>query len=176
MTARTSRGYLHDQGEVLVVAARPADVLAERGQFLGPGKIDREQPVPSDRSSDGTATGPFRGDPDRDARALDRQRGELSAPQRVQPVEALVQDARPLARIDDLIKGGVTIGPSRMVSVTEAMALSATQGSATARPAGGQAMRSHRNRPSQPRATRPGRRGINHGCLRSPNGPNGSRS
>ncbi len=50
-----------------------------------------------------------------------------------------------------LRESGVIIGPIRRLSVAEAMALSATHGSATARSAGGYAIRSHRNRPSQPR-------------------------
>jgi len=58
--------------------------------------------------------------------------------QRETPVAQVVQRDRPpcdfCTRLRDT---GVIIGPSRRVSVTEAMAPSATHGSATARPRGG---------------------------------------
>jgi hypothetical protein len=76
--------------------------FGEFGELLGPGQIDREQPVPSSRASDRAPIGPVRRDPDGNPRALYREGAERAVPESAEPLQALIQQARALAWIDRL--------------------------------------------------------------------------
>ena len=69
------------------------------GERLGALQVDREDPVPARGAAHRPAVGPARRDPDRDPRLLRGRGRELAAPQLHEPLEALVEQARALARI-----------------------------------------------------------------------------
>jgi hypothetical protein len=166
---------LDDQGQTNP-RSRPAPPLSpSRAQRAPPVQVGRSGRIRPRRPpvvhGAGAASWPY---PDRDPRALDWTRLELSIPEFVEPLQAIVQktctlpwvdrfseglkvvhvsqsdaecetptaqviqrDRLPSDLVDRLRDSGVIIGPMRSLSVTEAIALSATQVSPTGRPRGG---------------------------------------
>src|SRR5829696_4523918 len=89
----------------VLIGAELANLLGKHCEIVGPGQIDREVAVPVRGPLQGTALRPTAGDPDRDARPLDRGGLELAGPELGELGQALIEEAGALARVDDLAEG-----------------------------------------------------------------------
>src|SRR5215216_176019 len=78
------------------------DLVRELGERIRSRELDREQAIPASRTPHWAALRPARRDPHWDSWTLHGERLELTAPKRVQPVETLIEQPRPFARVDDL--------------------------------------------------------------------------
>ena len=88
-----TRRYLHDQIEwVLLPSTLLPRCFGDVGKLLGSGKVDWEQPIPSDGALYRLPVGPAGGEPDRDSGLSDGGGSESSVPVTGEPVESTIQE------------------------------------------------------------------------------------